>query len=432
MIPKIIYTAWASDKPMPVHCQYIESWRRVMPDYEIRILGNDDVPDSSCTRAMLERGKFVTAAQYAAFRAVHETGGIYMDLDVEVVRPFDDLLADEMFLGAERDTGAMWANCAVFGARKGHPFLAECLEYMDACDPDRAEVELELGPRMFTNLLGARGWDRSDRDAVCADVSVYASECFYPYRWDEPYRPECVTERTLAVHRWAGTWLPDMVSIVIPCYDHGEYLVAAIESAIAQTHRPLDIIVVNDGSTDDTSAVARRYPVLLIEQENRGLSAARNVGIAQARGRYILCLDADDVLEPTAIADMIGLDDVVCPSVLTFGATESPWIPPLAHPTVSDFATANHAICASLYRREVWEQVGGYDEAMRDGGEDWDFWTRAAGAEFTFTVVSDLLLRYRVYDHSRAARPNSSDRLRETLTETTAYMRAKWAALGIT
>lgn len=157
-----------------------------------------------------------------------------------------------------------------------------------------------------------------------------------------------------------------MIAIVIAGYNHGQYLAEAIESALAQTH-PCEVVYVDDGSTDGSADVARRYPVRLIEQANAGVSAARNAGIASVDAQHVLCLDADDMLEPDAVELMLGLDDIVCPSVHTFGAADSGWIPTLQHPTASDFVRANHTICAALFLREVWE-AGPFDEAMRDGG----------------------------------------------------------------
>jgi glycosyltransferase involved in cell wall biosynthesis len=220
------------------------------------------------------------------------------------------------------------------------------------------------------------------------------------------------------------------VAIVIAGYNHGHYIADAIESALAQTH-PVSVVVVNDGSTDDTSEVARRYPVRLLEQPNRGVSAARNAGIASTDATHILCLDADDMLEPETVETLLGLDDIVVPSVRTFGATDSGWIPELAHPTAHDFTLANYSTCCALYVRDAWETIGGYDEAMRDGGEDWDFWTRCLAAGYSMTVVSDKLFRYRVYDRPMTERPNSSGRLRSKLDEVMAYMHAKWRRMGI-
>ena len=91
------------------------------------------------------------------------------------------------------------------------------------------------------------------------------------------------------------------VSIIIPCYNQAHYLPESIESALRQTLLPLDVIVVDDGSSDDTATVAARYPgVLCLRQRNRGLSAARNAGLDTARGDFVIFLDADDRLLPCA------------------------------------------------------------------------------------------------------------------------------------
>src|SRR5262245_39908172 len=98
------------------------------------------------------------------------------------------------------------------------------------------------------------------------------------------------------------------VSVVIPSYNSAAYLPAAIDSVLAQTARDLEVIVVDDGSTDDTPDVVARYgpPVRGIRQANAGVAAARNRGIAEARGRYIAFLDADDTWEPVKLERQLG------------------------------------------------------------------------------------------------------------------------------
>lgn len=88
------------------------------------------------------------------------------------------------------------------------------------------------------------------------------------------------------------------VSVIIPTYNHAQFVVQAVESALAQTYADLEVIIVDDGSTDDTQAVLARYgaEINYIYQENQGLSAARNAGISVARGDYFLFLDADDLV----------------------------------------------------------------------------------------------------------------------------------------
>lgn len=95
---------------------------------------------------------------------------------------------------------------------------------------------------------------------------------------------------------------PPLVSVIIPCYNHGHFLAEAIESVLDQTWAPLEIIVVDDGSSDTTPRVAQRYPaVVYVWQTNQGLSAARNAGVERSCGDYLLFLDADDWLYPDAI-----------------------------------------------------------------------------------------------------------------------------------
>jgi glycosyltransferase involved in cell wall biosynthesis len=108
-----------------------------------------------------------------------------------------------------------------------------------------------------------------------------------------------------------------LVSVIIPCYRQGRYLAEAVESALAQTYPAVEVIVVNDGSDDDTEAVARRYGdrIRYVARPNGGISAARNSGIAAAGGAYLKFLDADDYLHPEQVARQVALaggrDDVV-------------------------------------------------------------------------------------------------------------------------
>src|SRR5438093_1507619 len=106
-----------------------------------------------------------------------------------------------------------------------------------------------------------------------------------------------------------------LVSIVIPCYKQARFLADAIESALAQTYRTIEIVVVNDGSPDETAAVAARYPpVRYIEQDNAGLAAARNTGLANSCGEFVVFLDADDRLLRDAVqtnVDRLTADEAV-------------------------------------------------------------------------------------------------------------------------
>ena len=436
MIPKRIYTTWISDKPMPAKFEpMLATWREKMPDYEIIVLGLGNIKHNPWVDAALAAGNNVLASNYARCQAVYETGGLYLDVDVEVLKSFDDLLHDACFVGSEEEK---WLGCAVFGAEAGHPFLAECMRYIEGFDIASPQVENETGPRTFTELLRRRGWYRQRSvPLMFGDVKVYPRTYFYPYLYTETFSPSCVKPETYAIHHWAHSWNPvlkEPVSIIIPCYNQAEYLCEAIDSALAQTIQPHEIIVVDDGSkTGWVAALTAPYgdAVTTIVTPNRGVSAARNIGIRVATGKWIATLDADDRLAPEYIEKMIGKSDIVSAVIETFGSENRRWAPPKVNPTWQDFARQNHIMCCSLYKREIWKKIGGYDESMRDGYEDWDFWTRATYTGYGVHVVPETLFFYRKHPIDRAHIRGSVDGARVNDAILRTYMQDKWAALGI-
>ena len=172
------------------------------------------------------------------------------------------------------------------------------------------------------------------------------------------------------------------ISVIIPCFNQGLYLDEAVESVLAQTFQDLEILVVDDGSTDVETVNILKDAVWpktrVIRTENQGLSAARNNGIREAQGDYILPLDADDKIGQGYLEDAVRILDkhpeigIVYSEATYFGARTSYWQLP-------DFSTdqmlfQNLIFCSALFRREHWEKVGGYNINMVYGWEDWDFW----------------------------------------------------------
>lgn len=198
-----------------------------------------------------------------------------------------------------------------------------------------------------------------------------------------------------------------LVSIVIPCYRQAHWLPEAIESALAQTYESVEVVVVNDGSDDGTSDVARKYHVKLVEQENRGLSGARNSGIQWASGEYILPLDADDRLDPDYLDLAVGYKDadIVGTYQQEFGERDKlhQFRP---NPVYADFLAGNQINCCSLFKKEMWKKLGGYDETLRHGLEDYQFWLRAVMAGYKVAVVPFPLFFYRIHSDSMIHRTN--------------------------
>ena len=199
------------------------------------------------------------------------------------------------------------------------------------------------------------------------------------------------------------------VSIVIPCYNLGEYLPEAVESARRQSAPPLEVIIVDDGSTDElTVSVLERYcreGLLVIHTPRLGPSAARNHGIVQSRGEYILCLDADDVLELNFLDETAPVlrqraeVGIVTTYVELFGGSSGLWRTLDYSP--STLLWRNCIASASLFRKRCWQEVGGYLDMMAN--EDWNFWISIVERGWQWCAVPKPLYRYRVRKQSRSA-----------------------------
>jgi GT2 family glycosyltransferase len=194
-------------------------------------------------------------------------------------------------------------------------------------------------------------------------------------------------------------------AVVIPCFNLGRFVEEAIESVVAQTRPPAEVVVVDDGSTDsDTLQILReleRPRTRVVRTPNRGLAAARNHGIRLTSAPYIFTLDADDMLEATYVERTAGrLDaepalDFVTTAIRAFGGAAYLWTPPACD--VGSALTRGGPHPATIFRRRVWAAVGGFDEVSRiPGVEDLDFWITAMERGFRGEVLAEPLMCYRV------------------------------------
>jgi hypothetical protein len=196
---------------------------------------------------------------------------------------------------------------------------------------------------------------------------------------------------------------PVDLSVVIPCYDQGELLIEAVASVERSAPERCELIVIDDGSsqprTREVMDALCRGGYHVIRQPNGGLAAARNRGIAEARGRFILPLDADNRLLPGFPAAAVRILDaepktgVVYGDRIDFGARAE-------HAAIPEFDLdallwANFIDACAVFRREVWEAAGGYD-AGAAAWEDWDLWISAAERGWDFHRLPDPTFEYRV------------------------------------
>ena len=206
-----------------------------------------------------------------------------------------------------------------------------------------------------------------------------------------------------------------LVTAVIPTYNYAHFLPRAIDSVLAQTHSGIECVVVNDGSTDDTAQVLARYGsrIRAITQENRGLSAARNTGIAAATGELVAILDADDSWRPTKIAKQVAaiearpeLGAVGCGGeLIDSDGQHIAYLPYAQSISTADGSFVPAAQLRAVATRQFWvsgsgsgalipkstlDDVGVFDETLR-AAEDWDLWLRIA-AKYPIYNVADILV----------------------------------------
>jgi len=199
------------------------------------------------------------------------------------------------------------------------------------------------------------------------------------------------------------------VSVVIPCYNHGAFIREALASIAPLESGLLEVIIVNDGSTDvftiDVLRDLQNEGYWVVHQENQGLGKTRNNGIKLASGKYILPLDADNKLTPAYFEKGIQLLEsnpnlsVVYGDPILFGDREG--LAPVRDFNLQQLITGNYIDACALFRKSAWEQVGGYDENMPYMGvEDWEFWLNLSFNGHKFYHLAEPSYYYRVANQS--------------------------------
>lgn len=209
------------------------------------------------------------------------------------------------------------------------------------------------------------------------------------------------------------------VTVVMPAYNVGPYIGAAIESACAQTFRDFEVIVVDDGATDASRAIAlswaaRDSRVRVVHQPNGGISAARNHALRLGAGSFFALLDSDDIWDPEYLSSQMAIFDarpdvdVVTGNAFFLGSRldgqhARPWPDHRPAPDLATIISDEESVfIMSVFRRKVYETIGGFDERLRTN-EDYDYWLRAAAAGFRFARNDRPLGHYRRREDSLSA-----------------------------
>jgi glycosyltransferase involved in cell wall biosynthesis len=194
-----------------------------------------------------------------------------------------------------------------------------------------------------------------------------------------------------------------LVSVVVPVYDAAGFLREALDSVLAQDYDPFEVIVVDDGSTDGSGAIAQSYPaVQYLHQENQGPAAARNAGIAAARGELVAFADADDVQLPTRLSVQAGY--LIEHPEIDATLARQVWItpPPGAVPDVVWGDLDGIPAMTMVVRRRTLTELGGFDPRLR-GPEDTDLLIRMREGGHRFVVLPEVVMRRRYHGQNLVA-----------------------------
>jgi len=204
------------------------------------------------------------------------------------------------------------------------------------------------------------------------------------------------------------------VAVVIPCYNQGQYLDQAVDSILSQTFQDFEIIIVNDGSTDPLTIEKlqsyNRPKTRILHTTNQGLPNARNNGIRDTQSLYILPLDADDYMGKTFLEKAVPVLDaqprigIVACGTQSFEMSQKRHLPEIHG--VKTFLSQNHIGVSSLFRKTCWEQVGGYNENMRQGYQDWNFWIDILKRGWDIHIIPEYLYFYRRRPGSMVTKSN--------------------------
>lgn len=184
----------------------IDSWRRVMPDYQIKEWNETNSPlDNAYTQMAYDRKLWAKLSNYVRLHALNTEGGIYLDTDVEVIQSFAPLLHHKCFVGFQVEEDQVdWVNNAVLGAQPGHQFLKRGLELTRELFAETGEFY--RSPTVTTTTLKEMGLKEYGLQEI-KEVTVYPVEYFYPYPWTSKFSPDCIKENTYCIHHWTGSGL---------------------------------------------------------------------------------------------------------------------------------------------------------------------------------------------------------------------------------
>ena len=206
-IPKVIHYCWFGDKSISKkHSEYNSGWKNICPDYEIQKwdLSNYDYTKSEYTKLAFAKKKWAFLSDYARIDIINQYGGIYLDVDVELIRSYDDLLNNTSFFGIEKNFDKqLYINTGLgFGSQKNNPVLRDIIDLYDNLDVDKDEVFVPC-PILQRPVFEKYGFSQKNRIQKLNNMTIYPTEYFAP---KDSFGKITISKKTVSIHHYAALW----------------------------------------------------------------------------------------------------------------------------------------------------------------------------------------------------------------------------------
>lgn len=199
-IPKHIHYFWfGNNKKSPLVTRCINSWQTYLPDYQLKEWNetNYDVLKNDFTTQAYHDKKWAFLSDYARIDILNQYGGIYLDTDMEVIKPLDKFLGCNLFIGMESNTHV---NGSIIGSIKDHWYLKAILNAYHTL------AKYEPIPVLMTDILTKEGYLLSNIHQQQLDIDIFPTEYFYPFPFGTTFSKKCLTENTHTIHWWNHSW----------------------------------------------------------------------------------------------------------------------------------------------------------------------------------------------------------------------------------
>ena len=231
MIPKIIHLCWMSGDPFPSDIQKcIDSWKRILPDYEIWLWDTKrfDLSTSVWVTEAYDKKKYAFCADYIRMYALFNYGGVYLDSDVEVLRSFNDLLTLPYFIGYE---SKQYFEAAIIGAEKGNPFIGDVLAYYKDRHfvKENGSLDIQIMPEVMMNVTNSK-WKRVLINEISDFINDPTIINVFPYDWFSPIDSTGkryvlrVSKNTYCIHHFASAWVDWRVKLLVKIFGYNSPL----------------------------------------------------------------------------------------------------------------------------------------------------------------------------------------------------------------